>query len=169
MRVVELENRISDTYTWGQKGTLTVEEAEEGEAPVVTLLALPLRVVRKEEVLECTAAAEVPGAGGVLIVQHQASGQDAPTPPATPKRRLPSTPAVPVARAAPQADDLPWTTVATVTIGAGVKFVSVTLATPLQLKKDDTLRVVISEVGEVDEDDEDAEGLGDVVVQARCR
>jgi hypothetical protein len=45
-----------------------------------------------------------------------------------------------------------------------MKFVAVTLDAPFRMAKDDTLRVVIAEVGE----DED-EALADVVVQARCR
>ena len=159
-RITELETRIADTYTWGQKGTLTVEEAEEGEEAVVTLLALPLRIVRKEEVVECTAAAEVPGMGGVLIVQHQHSGPDVPD-------------VVPPGRRRPRADEeeVPWTDVATLTLEAGMKFVSVMLEEPFEMAKDDTLRVVIAEVGEPAEGDEgeDEEGLGDVVVQARCR
>jgi hypothetical protein len=150
-RVTVLEERVSDTYTWGQKGELTVEEPVEGEEPEPTLLALPLRIVRKEEVLECTAAAEKPGAGGVLIVQHQASGPIVAEPPVTSR-----------------ADEVPWTDVATLTLDAEMKFLSVPLTTPFKMAKDDTLRVVIAEVGEAEEDAEDG-ALADVVVQARCR
>jgi hypothetical protein len=158
-RVTALENRVSDTYTWGQKGELTVEEPEEGEEPEPTLLALPLRIVRKEEILECTAAAEKPGAGGVLIVQHQASGPIVVEPPVEP----PVTP-----RADEVPDEVPWTDVATLALDAEMKFLAVTLTTPFKMAKDDTLRVVIAEVGEAPEDDEDG-ALADVVVQARCR
>jgi hypothetical protein len=154
VRITVLETRISDTYTWGQKGELAVEEPVEGEEPEPTLLALPLRIVRKEEILECTAAAEKPGAGGVLIVQHQASGPIVAEPPVTP----------PVTRA----DEVPWTDVATLTLEAEMTFVAVPLDTPFKMAKDDTLRVVIAEVGEVPEDAEDG-ALADVVVQARCR
>jgi hypothetical protein len=149
-RILALETRIADTYTWGQKGTLTIEEGEPGEPVPVTLLALPLRIVREEEIVECTAAAEVPGLGGVLRVQHQASGATG-TPPA-------------------RADEVPWTDVATLTVAAGMKFVAVTLPTPFKMKKDDTLRVVIVEVGSAAPAvGEEPEELGDVVVQARCR
>jgi hypothetical protein len=151
-RILVLETRIADTYTWGQKGTLTIEEAEAGEEAPVTLLALPLRIVRDEEILECTAASEVPGLGGVLLVQHQASGATE-TPPT-------------------RADEVVWTDVATLTIEAEMKFVAVTLPEPFKMKKDDTLRVVIAEVAEVDgapRVDEEPEELSDVVVQARCR
>jgi hypothetical protein len=154
-RVTALEERVSDTYTWGQKGELAVEEPVEGEEPEPTLLALPLRIVRKEEVLECTAAAEQPGAGGVLIVQHQASGPIVAEPPVTP----------PVTS---RADAVPWTDVATLTLDAEMKFVSVPLDTPFKMAKDDTLRVVIVEIGEAPEDAEDGV-LADVVVQCRCR
>jgi hypothetical protein len=132
-----------------------VEEPVEGEAPEPTLLALPLRIVRQEEILECTAAAETPGAGGVLIVQHQASGPIVTEPPVTP----------PVT---PRADEVPWTDVATLTFTAGMTFVAVTLPTPFKMAKDDTLRVVIAEVGEPPEDAKDGV-LADVVAQARCR
>ena len=166
-RITRLETRVADTYTWGQKGTLTIEEAEEGEEAEVTLLALPLRIVRAEEILECTAATEVPGRGGTLLVQHQASGPDVPDeilPPA--RHRLPRPPSPP--RRAPR-EEVSWTTVTTLTLSEGSPFVAVAVSPPFKLKKDDALRVVIAEVGEVDEDDEEAEGLGDVVVQARCR
>jgi hypothetical protein len=149
-RITILETRISDTYTWGQKGTLTIEEAEPGEEAPVTLLALPLRIVRDEEVVECTAAAEVPGLGGVLLVQHQASG-----PTGTPPTR---------------ADEVEWIDVATLTFEAEMRFVAVTLPTPFKMKKDDTLRVVIAEVGGAPRVvGEEPEELADVVVQARCR
>jgi hypothetical protein len=149
-RILVLETRIADTYTWGQKGTLTVEEGEPGESVPVTLLALPLRIVRDEEIVECTAAAEVPGLGGVLLVQHQASG-----PTETPPIR---------------ADEVPWTDVATLTIEAEMKFVAVTLPEPFKMKKDDTLRVVIAEVvSPARAVGEEPEELADVVVQARCR
>jgi hypothetical protein len=150
-RILALETRVADTYTWGQKGELTVEEPVEGEAPEPTLLALPLRIVRKEEILECTAAAEKPGAGGVLLVQHQASGPIVAEPPVTPR-----------------ADEVVWTDVATLTLDAGMKFVAVTLPEPFTMAKDDTLRVVIAAVGEAPADVEDGV-LADVVVQARCR
>jgi hypothetical protein len=152
-RILALETRVADTYTWGQKGTLTVEEGEPGEPVPVTLLALPLRIVRDEEMLECTAAAEVPGLGGVLLVQHQASGEIV-TPPTPPTR----------------ADEIVWTDVATLTIEAEMKFVSVILPEPFKMKKDDTLRVVIAEVVEAAPTiGEEPEELSDVVVQARCR
>jgi hypothetical protein len=152
-RIFVLETRVADTYTWGQKGTLTVEEGEPGEPIPVTLLALPLRIVRDEEMLECTAAAEVPGLGGVLLVQHQASGATV-TPPTPPTR----------------VDEVMWTDVATLTIEAEMKFVSVTLPEPFKMKKDDTLRVVIAEVASATPVvGEEPEELGDVVVQARCR
>jgi hypothetical protein len=149
-RILALETRIADTYTWGQKGTLTIEEGEPGEPAPVSLLALPLRIVREEEILECTAASEVPGLGGVLLVQHQASGA-----PVTPPTR---------------ADEVPWTTVATLTLEAEMRFVAVTLPEPFTMKKDDTLRVVIAEVGGAARVvGEEPEELADVVVQARCR
>jgi hypothetical protein len=149
-RITILETRISDTYTWGQKGTLTIEEGEPGEPVSVSLLALPLRIVREEEIVECTAAAEVPGLGGVLRVQHQASG-----PTGTPPTR---------------ADEVEWTDVATLTLEAEMRFVAVTLPTPLKMKKDDTLRVVIAEVASPARAiGEEQEELADVVVQARCR
>jgi hypothetical protein len=149
-RILALETRIADTYTWGQKGTLTIEEGEAGEPAPVSLLALPLRIVREEEIVECTAAAEVPGLGGVLLVQHQASG-----PTVTPLTR---------------ADEVPWTDVATLTLEAEMRFVAVTLPTPFKMKKDDTLRVVISEVGGAARaEGEEPEELADVVCQARCR
>jgi hypothetical protein len=149
-RLLALETRIADTYTWGQKGTLTIEEGEPGEPTPVSLLALSLRIVRDEEIVECTAAAEVPGLGGVLLVQHQASGA-----PATPPTR---------------ADEIPWTDVATLTLDAGMRFVAVTLPEPFTMKKDDTLRVVIAEVtSPVRAIGEEPEELADVVVQARCR
>jgi hypothetical protein len=149
-RVLALETRIADTYTWGQKGTLTVEEGEPGEPVPVTLLALPLRIVRDEELVECTAAAEVPGLGGVLLVQHQASGPIVPPP--------------------MRADEVPWTTVATLTIEAEMKFVAVTLPEPIKMHKDDTLRVVIAAVGGAARaEGEEPEELADTVVQARCR
>jgi hypothetical protein len=152
-RILVLETRVADTYTWGQKGTLTIEEAEEGEPAPITLLALPLRIVRDEEMLECTAAAEVPGLGGVLLVQHQASGATV-TPPTPPTR----------------VDEVVWTDVATLTIEAEMKFVSVTLTEPFKMKKDDTLRVVIAEVASATPAvGEEPEELADVVVQARCR
>jgi hypothetical protein len=149
-RILALETRIADTYTWGQKGTLTIEEAEAGEEAPITLLALPLRIVRDEEILECTAASEVPGLGGVLLVQHQASGATV-TPPT-------------------RADEVVWTDVATLTIEAAMKFVAVTLPEPFKMKKDDTLRVVIAEVGSATPAvGEEPEELADVVCQARCR
>jgi hypothetical protein len=114
------------------------------------LLALPLRIVRDEEILECTAAAEVPGLGGVLRVQHQASGATE-TPPA-------------------RADEIPWTDVATLTLEAEMRFVAVTLPEPFKMTKDDTLRVVIAEVGSATPAvGEEPEELADVVCQARCR
>ena len=64
-RIVVLETRVSDTYTWGQKGVPSIDT----DAPV-TLLALPLRVVRDEEIVECTAASEVPEGAVTFIVQH---------------------------------------------------------------------------------------------------
>jgi hypothetical protein len=149
-RILALETRIADTYTWGQKGTLTIEEGEPGEEVPITLLALPLRIVREEEIVECTAAAEMPGLGGVLLVQHQASG-----PTETPPIRV---------------DEVPWTDVATLTLDPAMRFVAVTLPTPFKMKKDDTLRVVIAEVGgAVRAEGEEPEELGDVVCQARCR
>jgi hypothetical protein len=149
-RILVLETRIADTYTWGQKGTLTIEEGEPGEPAPVSLLALPLRIVRDEEIVECTAAAEVPGLGGVLLVQHQASG-----PTETPPTR---------------ADEVPWTDVATLTLDAEMRFVAVTLPEPFKMKKDDTLRVVIAEVASPARAiGEEPEELADVVVQARCR
>jgi hypothetical protein len=147
-RLLALETRIADTYTWGQKGTLTIEEGEPGEPAPVSLLALPLRIVREEEIVECTAAAEVPGLGGVLLVQHQASGATE-TPPT-------------------RADEVPWTDVATLTLEPEMRFVAVTLPEPFTMRKDDTLRVVIAEVGGAPRAD-DEEELADVVVQARCR
>lgn len=64
-RVTNLEQRVSDTYTWGQKGTPTIDEDAD-----VTLLALPLRVVRDEEIVECTATSEVPEGAVTFVVQH---------------------------------------------------------------------------------------------------
>jgi hypothetical protein len=149
-RILALETRIADTYTWGQKGTLTIEEGEPGEEVPVSLLALPLRIVRDEEILECTAAAEVPGLGGVLLVQHQASGATE-TPPT-------------------RADEVPWTDVATLTLDAEMRFIAVTLPEAFKMTKDDTLRVVIAEVGGAARAvGEEPEELSDVVVQARCR
>jgi hypothetical protein len=118
-RIEDLEGRISDTYTWGQKGTLTIEEGEEGEEAPVSLLALPLRVVRDEELVECTAAAEVsPVADAiVLIVEYLAA-------------------------------DAEPVEAATLTLDVGMDFVAVTLEPPLKLKKNDKLRVVIAAVDE---------------------
>jgi hypothetical protein len=63
-----------------------------------------------------------------------------------------------------------WTDVATLTIEAEMKFVAVTLPEPFKMQKDDTLRVVIAEVGEAAPTiGEEPEELSDVVVQARCR
>jgi hypothetical protein len=87
----------------------------------------------------------------VLLVQHQASGPIVAEPPVTPR-----------------ADEVVWTDVATLTLDAAMKFVAVTLPEPFTMAKDDTLRVVIAEVGEAPADVEDGV-LADVVVQARCR
>lgn len=56
-RLVYLETRVADTYTWGQRGTLTDEEG----------MALPLRVVRDEKIVEFTIASEKPGSGTISI------------------------------------------------------------------------------------------------------
>jgi hypothetical protein len=57
-RVLVLETRIADTYTWGQKGALRADEP----------IALPLRVVRNEELVEMTIAADHEDSrGGVTI------------------------------------------------------------------------------------------------------
>jgi hypothetical protein len=58
-RITALERRIADTYTWGQKGPLAVSVPTDPEAPVeVSLLALPLRAVRDEEIVEIVVACE---------------------------------------------------------------------------------------------------------------
>jgi hypothetical protein len=57
LRLIALETRVSDTYTWGQRGSLTDNEP----------MALPLRVVRPETIVEFTIAAEKPAAGAITI------------------------------------------------------------------------------------------------------
>lgn len=68
-RLVYLETRVADTYTWGQRGTLTDEER----------IALPLRVVRKEKVVELTVAAEVPSTSGSVSIEFRVNGAAAVT------------------------------------------------------------------------------------------
>jgi len=63
-RILALETRVADTYTWGQRGTLTDEER----------IALPLRVVRKEKVVELTVAAETPSTSGSVSIQFRVNG-----------------------------------------------------------------------------------------------
>jgi len=63
-RVLVLEQRIADTYTFGQRGALTLIPDDPN------WVALPLRVVRDEEVLEVTAAAENPDTSATVDIQR---------------------------------------------------------------------------------------------------
>lgn len=130
-RITVLETRIADTYTYGQKGALALAAPpEEGEPVSLSLLALPLRVVRDEEILELTAACETPSEDTttVLTVQHIV--------------------------------DTVSTTVGTLTLGTGITFVPLVLPAPKKVKKNEVLRVEITEASET---------AADFVVQIRCR
>jgi hypothetical protein len=81
-RITALEQRVADTYTFGQKGKL-----KKRPDPDPNWIALPLRVVRDEVLLEVVATVETPSSDGDvnLSVQHEgdeivvltlASGED---------------------------------------------------------------------------------------------
>lgn len=63
-RIVALETRISDTYTWGQRGGLQHEQ----------FVALPLRVVRQETLVEFAIAVETPSTSGAVIIDLRRNG-----------------------------------------------------------------------------------------------
>jgi hypothetical protein len=63
-RVSTLETRIADTYTWGQKGHPTADEP----------IALPLRVVRDEELVEMTIAADHEDSRGGITIDLTRNG-----------------------------------------------------------------------------------------------
>jgi hypothetical protein len=123
-RIKVLETRIADTYTFGQKGTLpAAQEPTEPEAePEANLLALPLRVVRDEEIMELTAACEIPSIGvpAILTVQHR-GGADV---------------------------EVPWEPVGSLVLDVDVLFVELILSAPWKLKRNDVLRVLIEDPGE---------------------
>jgi hypothetical protein len=76
-RITILETRVADTYTFGQKGILTVvEDPLDPGAP--TILALPLRVVRNEEIVELVVACEKASTADetTLQVQHAVGNAD---------------------------------------------------------------------------------------------
>ena len=62
-RIEVLENRVSDTYTWGS-GSITVDKG----------IALPLRVVRSEVLVEFTIAAETASTSGDVQIELQQNG-----------------------------------------------------------------------------------------------
>jgi hypothetical protein len=110
-RLLALEQRIADTYTYGQKGALTL--AVDGP---LTFLALPLRVVRDEELVELVATCETAATdtSTVLAVQHGTGGV--------------------------------FQTVRTLTLNTGATLVEFKLPTPRKMLRNDVLRVVINAV-----------------------
>jgi hypothetical protein len=117
-RLLALEMRVADTYTYGQKGVITLAvPIEEGGPIPLTILALPLRVVRDEVLLEVVATCEVAGATGgtTFKVQHGPS-------------------------AAAMAD------VTTLTLNTGALLAQITLPTPRPMKRNDVLRVIVTAV-----------------------
>jgi len=154
-RITALEQRVADTYTFGQKGALALAVPVEGAPPSLDLIALPLRVVRDEEVVEATLTAEVaPAASCTVAVEHV------------------------VPDAAGSTEGRPATTVCTLTLPAGGHFVSFSFTLPAppparavapppyKVKKNSVLRAHIVGTGG---DAEGAGGATDVVCQVRCR
>jgi len=116
-RIVALEKRIADTYTYGQKGVITLATPpEEGGPTPLTFLALPLRVVRDEELVEVVATCEIPAATTptTFTIQH-----------------------------GPHKDAM--ANVTSLTLGVGVPLAQITLATPRKMKRNDVLRVLVAE------------------------
>ena len=62
-RIEVLEKRVSDTYTWGS-GSITVDK----------IIALPLRVVRSEVLVEFTIAAETASTSGDVQIELRQNG-----------------------------------------------------------------------------------------------
>ena len=62
-RIEVLEKRVSDTYTWGS-GSITVDK----------VIALPLRVVRSEVLVEFTIAAETASTSGDVQIELTQNG-----------------------------------------------------------------------------------------------